>query len=78
MPGPKSISQYHFPFQARQVIKALDAMQLPESIFYTGEETISITTPGGIGEVLMDPNGGSWLKGQIIEEQSQSLALEIS
>lgn len=76
LPGPETENSYHFSVQARGIIQSLDAMELPEAHCYQHPQTLTVKTPGGVGEILKDPDGGSWLKGQIIEPV-KSLAVEI-
>ncbi len=65
--GSKQTTWQHFEFDAGQLLKALDAMDLPnwEQIL-DQQQDIMIETPGGVGDVLKDPDGGSWLKGKVL------------
>ena len=76
LPGQKNLANYHFPFKASKIIEALEAMEIPHQDFYTLEEELTVETPGGVGDILHDPDGGSWLKGQV-QKPFVSLAVEI-
>lgn len=55
-----------FPFSADEVERALSRMELPPaSAFDEGTCRLSAVHPGGVGEVLTDPDGGSWMRGVI-------------
>jgi hypothetical protein len=57
-----------FSFNARATFQALAAMELPEpGLLTTGGGTVEIHHPGGIGEILHVADGGSWLRGIIVE-----------
>ena len=57
-----------FSFNARATFQALAAMELPEpSLLTAAGGTVEIHHPGGIGEILHVADGGSWLRGNIVE-----------
>lgn len=56
-----------FDFDARHWLKRLDAMELPQAGAIAPQRLL-IETPGGVGDILKDPDGGSWLKGKIVDE----------
>ena len=65
-------------FNARQVKKRLDAMELPSADDFAcspsqSPQAITIDIPGGVGDFLSDPDGGSWVKGQVIADDSSAL-----
>ena len=65
--GSKQTAWQHFEFDAEQLLKALDAMDLPDwDQILDQQQDIMIETPGGVGDVLKDPDGGSWLKGKVL------------
>lgn len=74
--GQKSLANYHFAFNATEISKQLEAMEIPEYALYQIENTLTVETPGGVGDILLDPDGGGWLKGIIVEKQA-NLAIEI-
>lgn len=69
--GAKTYVQHTFEFSANEVYQSLQAMELPDSSYFeTREKTLLIRHPGGVGDVLKDPDGGSWIKGEIEGEGS--------
>lgn len=69
--GDKHSINKSFEFNARQVAEALDAMRLPNALaFGKHQQTLRIDHPGGLGSVLTDADGGSWIKGNICEDES--------
>ncbi|MBB3046103.1 hypothetical protein FHR99_000339 [Litorivivens lipolytica] len=65
--GKKQTAWQHFEFDAQQLLKALDAMDLPDwDRILDQQQDVMIETPGGVGDVLKDPDGGSWLKGKVL------------
>ncbi|MFT4572429.1 MAG: hypothetical protein ACI91F_003331 [Candidatus Binatia bacterium] len=62
-----------FDFAADQAEHALGRMELPEpAALEGGSSTLRVKHPGHVGEVLQDPDGGSWMRGQIESVQSRS------
>ena len=62
-----------FPFAADRVAFHLNRMELPPEDSFAEELTpVRIQHPGGVGEVLKDPDGGSWFRGQLVEATAQS------
>jgi hypothetical protein len=66
--GPKRVVEYSFDFTADQVTYYLDRMELPSSeLFGNGsKQTLRIAHPAQVGEILKDPDGGTWMRGQIV------------
>jgi radical SAM superfamily enzyme YgiQ (UPF0313 family) len=57
-----------FDFDAQSVLHDLSSLDLPGSTaFDLTEQSLCFYHPGGVGDVLHDPDGGSWLAGQLIE-----------
>lgn len=75
--GQQATASYQFDVQARGIIKALGAMELPADDLYLTPQQIQVKTPGGVGSILKDPNGGGWLKGSISESTGNNLAVEV-
>jgi len=68
---PRTGNQKHFTanfsFNAPGVLRKLEAMELPDSSFFDSvPHSMEIKIPGGVGEYLLDPDGGSWMKGEVI------------
>jgi hypothetical protein len=55
-----------FTFDAARAAYHLNRMELPPvDVFAEQSTTMTIRHPGGVGEVLKDPDGGSWFRGQV-------------
>ncbi|HET8937592.1 MAG TPA: radical SAM protein [Polyangiales bacterium] len=64
--GRAHLAEQAFEFAADQVAHYLNRMELPsETCFAPAPTTLRIQHPGGVGEVLKDPDGGSWFRGQV-------------
>lgn len=64
-----------FSFDAAALKQALDDMNDPDdSCFRAGPQTLTIRTPGGVGEILKEPDGGAWLRGEILQQQAAGAA----
>jgi len=60
-----------FDYDARAAFDALAAMELPQSLAAdsTQNREVQIHHPGGVGDILLVADGGSWLRG-VIQDQS--------
>ena len=70
--GGELTEQVAFDFDAQAVFDALAAMELPLQDYDTAVG-VMIRHPGGVGEILHDADGGSWLRG-VIEHQQHAEA----
>jgi Radical SAM superfamily/B12 binding domain len=70
--GGELTEQVAFDFDAQAVFDALAAMELPLQDCDTAVG-VMIRHPGGVGEILHDADGGSWLRG-VIEHQQHAEA----
>ena len=70
--GGELTEQVAFDFDAQAVFDALAAMELPLHDYDTAVD-VMIRHPGGVGEILHDADGGSWLRG-VIEHQQHAEA----
>lgn len=61
--GNPSVEFHQIDGDATAIIKALEAMDLPESTMFEGYSELQVEYPGGVGTVLKDPDGGSWMRG---------------
>ncbi|MBK8288913.1 MAG: hypothetical protein IPK95_10025 [Cellvibrionales bacterium] len=61
--GNPSVEFHQVEGDARCIIKALEAMDLPDSNAFEGFSELQVDYPGGVGTVLKDPDGGSWMRG---------------
>ena len=76
--GQQQQRQLSFIFNARQIKKLLDAMELPCAEDFNHSvnqpmQTITVNTPGGVGDFLKGPDGGSWVRGEIIDSETSTL-----
>ncbi|MEM1110794.1 MAG: cobalamin-dependent protein [Pseudomonadota bacterium] len=69
--GSETVHKQGFDFDARLAEQQLAAMELPVLRTTGGQHVLSVRHPGGVGEILHDADGGSWLRG-VIEEQRES------
>ena len=52
----------HFNFDADKVIDTLEGMDLPAAALFADQPTeIGIHIPGGVGDIIKDPDGGVWI-----------------
>ncbi len=66
--GNAHVLQEAFQFNANQAAQQLMAMELPTTeAFLEQQQVLQIEQPGGIGEVMKSPDGGSWIKGRIVQ-----------
>ncbi len=63
--GKQGTQTVEFEFDAAGVISALEKLNLPATSCYQQQtQTLVFDFPGGVGEVLKDPDGGSWMRAQ--------------
>ncbi len=65
--GGETTLHRRFDFDAASTFNALAAMELPAPAAATGDFTLVIDHPGGVGDILQVADGGSWLRGVIRE-----------
>ncbi|MEX1670759.1 radical SAM protein [Zhongshania guokunii] len=76
--GEPSETEYHFNFDAVSSKTALDCLSLPcTEDFLHNSQTLKIKSPGGIGVILKDPDGGGWLRGEIANACTEIQAVRI-
>jgi hypothetical protein len=65
--GPTRTVTCRFDFDAHAVIEALNQMRMPEAAAFSPLDPLEIDVyhPGAVGEVLIDPDGGAWMRGRI-------------
>jgi hypothetical protein len=52
----------HFNFDADEVMDTLEGMDLPPAALFAEQATeIRIHIPGGVGDIIKDPDGGVWI-----------------
>lgn len=68
--GSEHILEEKFEFNAQAAHDALAAMEIPEmDLEYHQPSLVRIKHPGGVGEILHDADGGSWLRGVIVGQE---------
>ncbi|MEM9254268.1 MAG: radical SAM protein [Pseudomonadota bacterium] len=72
--GGEAQFQQAFSFDARAAFDALAAMELPPKARGPVTQTLDIQHPGGVGDILTVADGGSWLRGVIIDPHEQASA----
>ncbi len=67
--GPGRKIDFEFDFDAAAASYHLERMELPlDENFEAFECKLSVDHPGHVGEVLMDPDGGSWMRGKLLDD----------
>jgi hypothetical protein len=76
--GNPSVEIHQFDADAPAIIRALEAMDLPPTAAFDGSSALRVNYPGGVGTVLKDPDGGSWMRGDwsLVAEFSREMAAE--
>jgi hypothetical protein len=70
--GTETSLTAEFNFDAGSVYDALSNMELPaDNCFAATAIRLRIQHPGGVGDILLDADGGSWLRGEITEQLDQ-------
>ncbi len=57
-----------FPFAADRVLSALATMEMPAAADFDDGAPLSmeLNHPGGVGDVLLDPDGGEWMRARVV------------
>ena len=67
--GATRTEPYHFDFDANQVMNTLEAMELPgDELFNHCPTSIAVFIPGGVGDIIKDPDGGVWIHSERNDE----------
>ncbi|MDH5671501.1 MAG: radical SAM protein [Myxococcales bacterium] len=75
--GPSHVLEQSFDFDAEAVEAELGRMRLPEpESFISARADLRIDHPAHVGEVLIDPDGGSWMRGRLLRPQARPDAAE--
>ncbi len=60
----------HFDFDADAVMDALEGMELPApALFAPASVEVGIHIPGGVGDIIKDPDGGVWIHAERISSK---------
>ncbi|WP_372864234.1 radical SAM protein [Spongiibacter sp.] len=72
--GEASEQEVSFSFDALACKRALDEMSAPdEQCFSAGPQGAQVRTPGGVGSILHEPDGGAWLRGEIQQHSERQV-----
>ena len=74
--GEAHVRRRYLDFDAREVESLLARMEPVHPDIVGGGETreIRIDVPGGVGRIMLDPDGGSWVRGHIVGDASSRSA----
>ncbi|MEM8497333.1 MAG: cobalamin-dependent protein [Pseudomonadota bacterium] len=76
--GKKSSESIEFGFDAASLMSSLEKLNLPDHDCFTEQsQTLIFEHPGGVGEVLKDPDGGSWMRAHWYRKQGFALSSNI-
>lgn len=60
--GATRTVQHCFDFDANAVMDILESMELPgDELFLPKTTTVAVFVPGGVGDIIKDPDGGVWI-----------------
>jgi len=60
--GATRTEHHSFDFDANAVMDTLESMELPDNILFEHRPTtVAIFIPGGVGDIIKDPDGGVWI-----------------
>jgi len=66
--GPTRQDTVQFDFDANAVLDTLEDMELPTPDMFAAKTTLlGLTIPGGVGELINDPDGGVWIHAERAE-----------
>lgn len=67
--GATRTEQHHFDYDANAVMDTLESMELPgDELFAHKPTTIAVFIPGGVGDIIKDPDGGVWIHSERADE----------
>ena len=76
--GSRHLDRASFDFDARAVLASLEAMERPAAeLFAPRQQMLEFSHPGGAGEILKDPDGGHWMRGELLEASTQHYHPEV-
>jgi len=77
--GEATNANYEFNFNAVSSKAALDCLSLPSAADLSPEthQVLCVKSPGGVGTILKDPDGGAWLRGEIEYQQADIQTVKI-
>ena len=67
--GEEQYIRATFEYDVTGVHDALSAMELPgDALAHGAQQVLEIQHPGGVGEILLVADGGSWAGGRIVSQ----------
>ncbi|MBM4267504.1 MAG: radical SAM protein [Deltaproteobacteria bacterium] len=74
--GPASRAVHEFEFAADRALEVLGRMESPEDALLDDDcaTELELRHPGGLGEILRDPDGGAWIRGRVEPRAEQTTA----
>lgn len=76
--GGPTETEYSFNFDVISSKAALDCLSLPEPEDLSPQaQRFTVKSPGGVGTILKDPDGGGWLRGEILNPPSEVQTVRI-
>ncbi len=77
--GVETLEHKMLSFDAIALEASLATMELPDdACFNSGHYAVEIHQPGGVGEILLDADGGSWIKGKLSPAPNSQVHTEAS
>jgi len=65
----------HFDFDANAVMDTLESMELPAATLFAAQPTeVGIHIPGGVGDIIKDPDGGVWIHAERSSSKAEHAA----
>ena len=65
-------------FDMAAVFQALSTMEIPvPAAFASSDQRLRLHHPGGVGDILTDADGGSWLRGNISTLAPEAIAVAV-
>jgi hypothetical protein len=62
-----------FDFDANAVMDTLESMELPPDALFAPRPTrVAVFIPGGVGDIIKDPDGGVWIHSERVDEGSSA------
>lgn len=63
-----------FDFDANAVMDVLEGMELPDDTLFAHRPTsIDIHIPGGVGDIIKDPDGGVWVHAERVNSKVETV-----
>lgn len=65
----------HFDFDANAVMDTLESMEMPSAALFAHQPTeVGIFIPGGVGDIIKDPDGGVWIHAERSSSKAEHAA----